>query len=211
MLKESKYKYDVFISYSRDKFVYQWVHQTFLPVFKLFFDESFSWSPEIFIDVSEIKSGDSWPEKLKQAIACSKCMIAIWTPSYFRSDYCKNECGAMLYREKMMGYRTEKNPNGLVFPINLYDGDFFPAIAQKVNWFLCHEYFRIARAFVDSGRYLIFQDEMANWIQDIVHAINNAPDWNNQWVEDEWWKNAFEYSQNHLQILTKPIKKPVLE
>ena len=211
MLSGSTYKYDVFISYSRKKDVYQWVHNIFLPVFKLFFNESLSWDPKIFVDVNEIKFGDSWPERLKEAIAYSKCMISIWTPSYFRSEYCIKECGLMMYRETMLGYRKPTTPNGLVFPVNLYDGDFFPVITKEINWFLCHDYFRVAQAFKQSERHLTFQDVMAQKVPDIVHVVQNAPDWNSQWLEDEWLKKAFAYSEENLQIISKPKTKPVLE
>jgi hypothetical protein len=52
---------------------------------------------------------------------------------------------------------------------------------------------------------------MAQKVPDIVHVVQNAPDWNSQWLEDEWLKKAFAYSEENLQIISKPKTKPVLE
>ncbi|ETR67534.1 MAG: hypothetical protein OMM_11494, partial [Candidatus Magnetoglobus multicellularis str. Araruama] len=135
------YEYDVFISYSRKDILGQWINDTFFNLFKTYLDNSLSWTPKIFIDTSDIDPGDSWPERLKRAICYSKCMVSIWSPNYFKSGYCRKECGSMLYREKMLGYRTTNKPNGLVLPVNIFDGKFFPEIAQQINWFLCHDYY----------------------------------------------------------------------
>jgi len=88
-----------------------------------------------------------------------------------------------------------------------YDGEFFPEIARKINWLLCHEYFLIGEGFKKTKRFVAFQTLMKNWIQDVAYAISNVPEWNNQWIKDEWWKETFEYSEKNLQIVSKPNKQ----
>src|SRR5659263_104899 len=96
------YEYDIFLSYPTEYPFGPWVHETFLPLFRAYLKNSIygNANAKIFIDKYEIAPGDAWPEKIKRALSHSKCMVAMWSPSFFHSKWCMNECAIMLHREK---------------------------------------------------------------------------------------------------------------
>lgn len=120
------YDYEIFLSYTRVKLVEDWIHDHFLPIFSDFLELDLGYTPRVFVDTRNVVPGDSWPERLQSALAKSKCMVALWSPRYFKSLWCRYECAAMQYREQQLGYRTSSSPKGLIYPINIRDGDRFP-------------------------------------------------------------------------------------
>jgi hypothetical protein len=124
------YKYDIFLSYTHDEQMEEWVHKHFVPFLKPFIGNALNRPITIFVDRSGINTGDSWPLRLRQALAYSRCLLPVWTPLYFHCDWCIRECGAMLLRETRTGLRSVQKPHGLVIPVNVFDGKFFPARAR---------------------------------------------------------------------------------
>jgi hypothetical protein len=133
-----------------------------------------------------IVTGDSWPLKLQQAIAQSRCLIPIWSPLYFHSDWCRRECAAMLYRETQTGFRTIANPRGLLAPVNVFDGQFFPAKAKQIQWLECQRFWVIGDGFSKTERYIEFQDILRSWAIDVATVIENAPEWQAAWMDNDW-------------------------
>jgi FxsC-like protein len=56
----------------------------------------------LFQDVSDIDLGDHWPTQLQRAIATSKAMIAICSPTYFTREFCGKEWE--LFRRRLTAY-----------------------------------------------------------------------------------------------------------
>jgi len=110
------YEYDAFVSYKRGFPFGDWVHETFLPLFEPLLVNALNQpSAKVFVDTAEIRPGESWPISLKNALAHSRCLVAIWSPSYFHSESCKRELSVLLRRERQEGYRTLQKPNGLIW------------------------------------------------------------------------------------------------
>jgi len=40
----------------------------------------------------------------------------------------------MMHRERKLGYRTTERPGGLIVPVNVFDGDFFPDQTRHIQW-----------------------------------------------------------------------------
>jgi hypothetical protein len=181
------YKYDVFLSYVTESPFGEWVHEHLMPFFKPYLKNTLNQEVNIFVDRDEIYSGDAWPERIKNALAHSKCMVAIWSPSYFNSTWCKLECNVMLHREKKLGYRTIKNPRGLVLPINIFDGEHFPYYTRRIQYLDCRNFFRVSPGFRKTERYVDFQDLLIKWVYAVANSIKNAPPWSEKyeiWLDD---------------------------
>lgn len=69
------YQYDIFLSYSR-KFANDWVREHFLKLFRLYLEGGLGYSPSVFVD-TEIADGDTWPLRLREALAQSRCLVAV--------------------------------------------------------------------------------------------------------------------------------------
>lgn len=52
-------------------------------------------------------------------------------------------------------------------------------------------YSKIGNAFSNSLTYLEFQDKLQLWAKDVAFAINNAPEWNDDWKQEHWITNAW--------------------
>ncbi|ELT94093.1 hypothetical protein CAPTEDRAFT_227952 [Capitella teleta] len=80
---DERRRYDVFISYShRNTDAAKIIHSSLLAI-----DKNLS----IFFDNEELKSGDNWQKTLYESIDSSRCMLALLSEDYFRSDVCNEE------------------------------------------------------------------------------------------------------------------------
>lgn len=176
------YKHDVFLSYCQG-FIDGWLHDLFLPLFKFHLESAMGKQPDIFIDRDGISTGDSWPKRIQEALCHSKSLVAIWSPSYFCSDWCMYECMLMIKREVEHGYRTTKKPNGLVVPVNVSDGQSFPNFAQDIQYFDCREYVIDGQGFKQTQLYVELQQQIREWADDVAKTISQAPPWRRKWLD----------------------------
>lgn len=193
------YEFEIFLSYPRGSngklaVIENWVNEYFYPLLDFYCNASFESKIRIFKDNAIISSGDLWPEIIRNALAKSKCLVAIWSAEYFRKDWCKKELSAMLYREQKLGYRTSKNPFGLIVPICAFDGQFFPTIVQNIQQCKWSKYVKVGKAFERSEKYLDFQDDMLMWIEnDLAEVLEKAPPWREEWLASEWLDKSLNY------------------
>lgn len=180
------YVHDVFVSYMHDAQMESWVHSHFLPFLRTFVGNALNRPVDFFVDREGITTGDSWPLKLQQAIVQSRCLIPVWSPLYFHSSWCRKECAAMLYREAQSGFRTVSNPSGLVAPVNVFDGQFFPDKAKQIEWLDCQRFWVVGDGFSRTERYVEFQDILRSWAVDVAAVIEGAPPWQDAWMTDAW-------------------------
>ena len=56
----------------------------------------------VFMDRSDMKPGE-WGDKIESALAQATVLVAILTPNYFKSRFCRRETKEFLEREKLLG------------------------------------------------------------------------------------------------------------
>ncbi len=206
-MKTMGYKHNVFLSYITSYPFGDWVHKTFLPLFGPYLRNELCQKNEgIFVDREGILGGDDLPFSLKDALVHSRCLVAIWSPEYFMSPWCRLELAMMLHRERQLGYRTEQNPRGLIFPVIVHDGEHFPdkIKGMKIKFFDCRGFALVGKAFKDSDGYLEFQIQMKNWTRRIAKVINEVPPWGENWHDG--------LISDDLDLIPFPVfEAPVLE
>ena len=176
------YYYHIFISYSRLGDVPGWVHTHFLPVLTNRMDAVWNESPQIFID-QKIDVGSDWPEDLANALHHSCCMLAIWSPSFFRSKWCMAEWETMLAREQQTGLRSRGHTMGLVYPVVFSDGEYFPEAAKRTqSKFDLKDYTYPYPQFRNTPEYLKFHDKMTEVANGLVRLLQEVPPWNAAWT-----------------------------
>lgn len=202
------YEYDVFLSYPT-KFPFgAWIHETFIPLFKSYLGE-YIFEPTIFIDKYGISSGDEWTEKIRNAVMHSKCLVALWCPTYFfGSEMCKIECAIMLLREKKLGYRTITNPSGLINPVNIFDGDSFPDFAKRIQYLNCTDFVIDGEGFKKTPLYADFVKILKPWVDGVAKSINKAPDWSEDFLNLE---GLDEVINKFPKTSGLPYRSPILE
>lgn len=178
------YEYDAFLSYKSGHVYGRWVHQHFLPTLKDLLANALNQrEARIFCDTQEIPTGDTWTQTLQRALAYSRCLVAVWSPQYFKSEWCLRELSLILRRERECGYRTRRNPAGLIAPIKVFDGNHFPQIVQEIQCFDCSPYAIPGEGFERTIKYADFIDQMKLWVEDVAQVINQAPPWQETWLD----------------------------
>lgn len=177
------YNYDVFISYRRP--TKRWVSKYFKRLIEHYLPEALDGRPvRIFFDENDIHTGDAWENRLKKALSESKCLVPVLTPSYFTSNWCTKEFAVMENRSLKHGFHTVQAPGGLIVPITINQGKFYPL---KIQALPCYEYY-MSRGDLDKMSFWEdFERKIADWIStDLAKAIKQAPAWNEVWQQDEW-------------------------
>lgn len=178
------YDYDVFLSYSSKYPIPDWITRFFMPYFQANLTEAMGGQDvRIFFDKKGIHTGDQWKLRLKRALAKSKVLVAIWSATYFQSRWCTYELATMLGREKFLGLRTIDNPEGLIFPIKGRDGLHYPDYANDIQQRDFRDFLRMGDGFEKTTRYIDFQDEMVLWVEEVARGIDNAPEYNPDWLK----------------------------
>ncbi len=187
------YKYDVFLSYYRsDENHANWVDNTFYSLFKTFLSDALNKKVEVFKDTNDILSGQEWNMKIREGLIHSKIMIPIFSPGYFRSEWCKKELAVMDYRQISCGYMSAANPDGIVVPMRVRDGEFFPgSVTSRMQIRDFNDCFRVGIEINKPPIFYKFQDQLDSWVKDVAYAYNKAPDWNDDWKQDRWINDAW--------------------
>jgi hypothetical protein len=180
------YENDVFLSYLTEKPSGTWVHEHFLPYFRHQLGNALNRPSAIFVDREGIHSGQKWPNRLKQALATSRCLVGIWSPLYFQSEWCRNECGIMHHREVALGFGTNEQPDGLLVGVRVNDGVHFPDYARDTNYVDFEKYFVDGPGFSRSELHVDFQRAIVPFAQDVARIVQLAPEWSPEWLTPPW-------------------------
>jgi len=203
-----EYQYDVFLSYNR-KFPHgQWVNEIFYPLFKSYLDEALNSDVKIFKDSQEIQSGNDWGLKIRKALITSKIMVSIFSPSYFRSEWCMKEFSTIYHRQKELGFLTLLNPTGLIIPVKIFDGEHFPDYANSLQMLNCIDFNRVGPGVMQTNLYIDLQGKLQDWIYDVAEALKQAPPFNDNWMTDEWVEIPF--SKLNISATCPNINPPIL-
>lgn len=175
------YEWEVFVSYRRKAPVSDWLHNHFLPMLLQRLPDCLpvKMRPRIFVDVAEIETGSHWPSRLSEALKKSRCLLPVWSPEYFRSDWCLAEWKSMCRREALLAKGRKKGCR-IIYPVTFADGEHFPEEAKNTqardlrSWNIPHLVFR------ETQDYVTFDREVQRIARELAAMIQGAPafrDW----------------------------------
>ncbi len=175
------YEYDIFLSYKRHPESREWVVKHFQPLLEFHVGEELGWAPSVFRDDSNTEVGATWPVTIGQALGRSRVLVALWTKTYFHSEWCTRELSSMLAREQDEGFRTAANADGLICPVVLHDCERLPDELTPIQRWLLKECFNV-RMNKESK----LAEALAQAIKDqvapgVAAAIKSAPPWKQAW------------------------------
>jgi hypothetical protein len=115
--------YDFFISYSREDSA----------AVDVLIDSVRAARPgvRVFLDRTEINPGDAWQTRLDEALEGCRKVIAVYSPSYFRSKVCMEEFN-------MARLRHRENDNQVIIPIYLRTADL-KLYPRSLHYIDCRE------------------------------------------------------------------------
>jgi hypothetical protein len=202
------YKYDIFLSYARESPFGDWVHETFLPLFKPHLKAALNKDPKIFYDAHSVPPNAAWPAYLRKALGESRYLIAILSPQYFMSTWCKYEFGVIHYRGTQLGLMTAAKPNGLIIGINIRDEQHFPKAARELEWEDFRPYLLEQESFRKTEEYCTYQRKLIDWSDEVATVIKRAPRWKKEWLSDGWNDAAIRHAEEVCR--TKRIRRRAL-
>jgi len=166
------YQWDVFLSYRREAPVREWVWRILAPTLRQWLPQYATPAPKVFLDVDNgIPLGSAWSQQLEDALLTSRCLLPVFNPPYFDSDWCQTEFQTMVERRRLSGFDA-------IIPVQFADGELFPPAAKALQWatFDTFNWYRqpsrTSRAFVEGVKVLC---------QAIVARSKAAPAWDPTW------------------------------
>lgn len=172
------YQYDVFISYQRTAGdITAWVRNHFHPRLTEVLDNNRYEDVRIFCD-DQVRTGSSWPAELRSALLHTRLLVPVFSPKYFRDEWCLAEWYSMAERERLTG---RHGPRGLIYPVIFCDSRSFPAWAHERRmrdlrqWNHPFEHFQTAPAYLD------FNQQIKQIAEELEDLIERAPAWRNDW------------------------------
>ncbi|HBL30847.1 MAG TPA: hypothetical protein DD490_28765 [Acidobacteria bacterium] len=170
------YAHDIFFSYSRKDPVLDWV-RLFKRTLEDWLRETMTEEPRIFRDEDSLKTGTTWPLALQQGLHRSKVVVAVLSPSYFRSPWCRAEWSSMRQREQQLGLRTQGRTRGLIYPICFHDGDCFPPDAKDIQHKDLSRWNRASPSFRRTVGYDKFLSEVQIIAEELAGLLQTVPAW----------------------------------
>jgi len=171
------YEYDVFFSYKRHPLTLEWTRGV-VRLLRLWLELEVGREISVFVDEDCIETGDRWPERLREALKSSRCMVCVWSPPYFRSDWCMSEWQSFRAREK----RVRMGSHGLIAPIRFHDGEHFPAEARKIEWTDFAPYAFTVPAFWSSSKAQELEERLkVKLVRSVAKIVSNAPPFEPDW------------------------------
>lgn len=174
------YEYDVFLSYPRKGYSGDWVRNHFHDALVGFLDQEMAEAPRVYFDEDQ-GLGVNWPENVRRALLRSKILVAVWSPPYFRSEWCMSEWHSMRAREEKLGIANAAVTQGLVVPIVSADGQTFPLDARSTQWLDMSQWSFPCAEFRRTVEYVEFQRQMREFAAELAELIADAPDWSDDW------------------------------
>jgi TIR domain len=116
-----------------------------------------------------------------EALRTSRCLIPVWSPQYFRSDWCKAELDTMLEREKILGLRRDHNWSGIIYPVVFQNAAMIPPEYRTIQYTDLSQWGIAAPAFRSSLEYLQFELSIKTICKKLWPMIQTAPDWQDNW------------------------------
>ena len=182
------YEYDVFISYKRGGTKDLWLSTIFRPYFEEYLQDRLEGRrPRIFVDKTGLTTGADWSDEIIYALAHSKCLVAIISPSYFMSsEWCIKEFLTIKYRQQRLDLKAGSVPPSLMWLIAIQEFENVPPIIHTVQFANYIKYNVVGDAFFRSNEFLDFQRECRNDVKTVANIIRNAPPWQEEWDTQAW-------------------------
>ncbi|MGB3443140.1 MAG: toll/interleukin-1 receptor domain-containing protein [Actinophytocola sp.] len=172
------YQFDVFLSYRRSGpgNAATWVREHFHRMLEDCLADELG-RTAVFLDL-EVETGAVWPSLLRDALARSKVLVAVWSPPYFHSPWCLAEWRTMEAREQALGGMTR-----LVYPMRYSDGDNFPDDAKQRQHFDVRGVSNPFPTFAGSHRQADLFDTVRVIAAEVAKTITAVPPWRADWPQ----------------------------
>ena len=81
-VKSMSYQHDIFISYLCNPETYTWIEEHFKPLLELLGRAWIQAAHPMFMSITRLRLGTSWPNSLGTALGASRTIIVLWSANY---------------------------------------------------------------------------------------------------------------------------------
>lgn len=192
------YEHHIFVSYAHGNLWTPWVTETFVPRLQCYLElEVGQLVP--FVD-EQIQTGARWDNVLKGCVARSKLMLSLLSAAYFRSEWCRREMSLFFEREKKLNLVGRDDNYGLLIPIRLGDGAYFPDVVTELQY---HDFEEFADPDLPAGssRASDFNRNLRKLAKTIARTLPNVPAFCDSW-------RTFTGNEFFHKLVPKPMAAP---
>jgi TIR domain len=166
------YEYDAFFSYKRDRESDEWHERVKNKLIFWLKQELQRQDVRIFFDTEEIRTGARWRQKLADALKKSRCIVCVWSPLYFQSQWCISEWKTFIQREQ----QTQRD---LVMPASYFDGETFPPDATAKQFLDFSTFASTMPKFWETELAVHFEEQLLKpFAHDLAAMVRSAPPYN---------------------------------
>lgn len=181
------YEYDVFISYKRGGTKDVWLDTIFRPYFEEYLQDLILRKPKVFVDRTGLANGADWSDGIIHALAHSRSLVAIISPSYFfSSEWCIKEFLTIKHRQQKLDLKAGKVPPSLMWLVAIQEFEMVPPIIHTIQYSSYIKYNVVGDAFFKTMDYIDFQRELRKDVKAVANIVMNAPKWDESWDTEEW-------------------------
>jgi len=122
-----------------------------------------------FHDAARLKAGFKFNLAITKALKESVCLIAVLSPEYFQSDYCRREYMGMIEIEAMRREKTglPAQEKGLIIPILVWGGD--DDVPEEVRNHV--HYAKMSYGLTNQRNELKYDPNWADFLEEIAEQI----------------------------------------
>jgi hypothetical protein len=151
-------------------------------LYKILAGEISLWlNEDVYLDRERLRGGDFYNESLTRALCQSVCMVVLYTPIYFDTEftYCAREYMAMEALErnrlKLLGNLSVQE-HGLIIPVVCRGRNLLPdVIKTRRNFFDFEQYYLGGTTLPHRGKCLTDVQEIARYIRARYEELTSLP------------------------------------
>lgn len=189
----SGYKYDIFLSYHRGTVSDDWVNRL-VEILTSYVSSYLGREVVIFFDREDVLSSTSTHAALADALRKSRCMVCLWSPRYFSSDWCITEWETFLRREEEVNQK-------LIIPARIHGGEHFPVRAKEIQMADFSQYFSLASAFWESQLAVEFEKQLKPFSENVAATLQSSPEFSDDFP-------FIEVPSDYLKVGSSSIGRP---
>lgn len=132
--------------------------------FKISLDQTVGYETQIFVDIDNLKWGDTWYEKLDKLVSDSELFLPIMSPSYFNSKMCMRELNWAISRNKRIVpiyYRDCPSGMHCTFKENNDENKELNVVSAKISEYQYKDFRKFRNKKLSSEEVQNFLDEVA--------------------------------------------------
>jgi len=174
------YTYDAFISYRHEPddriLLKPWIVEVVKRLDRWLGNGLGGRRARLFFDTDSVHVADRWPDRLREAIRTSRCLVPFLTPEYFQSPWCCLEWDSFVRRG-----RLAPSAGRLIAPLTLHDGASFPPEARAIQTLDVRRLVGTTPAFWNTGRADELDQLLIAFGDDLAEVVKRAPPYRSDW------------------------------